>query len=221
MVVYNSCELENLPCMLPLAEMVKFSTYTNKPVIDDAMTVQEMQAVELLIRNEPANNTLREEHPMVSEVLPLRRSFDSSLMRDIEHYETENPHTEEPQEPLLPQTITMDRYTNFGEGSDFDYHRLYTALSYSAMRQRSASLIAQNQHHIEINQQAHLKALAQIDQSYHQQSERKRTRVDDLNKIRKKRQQDFAPVNIYLERRFEEGVSSIIDVGIERALNQN
>lgn len=176
--------------------------------------------VELLIRNERANHATTEEHPMVNQILPLRHSFDSSLMRDIGHYERENTSIEEPQGPILPQTITMDRYTDFGTDNNLDYNRLYTTLSYSAMRERSASLMAQNQHHIENGQQAHLQTLTQLDQSYYQQAQRKRMRVENLNEIRKRRQQDFEPVNTYLEHRFEEGVTSMIDVGIERTLDR-
>lgn len=220
MVVYNACELENLPCMSNTASPQYSSPYTNEPVIDDAITVQELQVVELLIRNETANTTPTEEHHMVSQLLPLRHSFDSSLMRDIEQYETENPSTQEPPRHILPQTITMDRYTEFDRQEEHNYDRLYTTLSYSIMRERSASLMVQNQYHLENGQQAHLEALAQLDQSYYQQAERKRLRVEGLNEIRKKRQHDFEPVNTYLEHRFEEGVSSMIDVGIERALDR-
>lgn len=222
MVVYNSCELENLPCM-SYHRSPPSIPYTNLPVIDDAVTAHELQAVELLIRNERATqvHNTTQEHPMVSQILPLRHSFDSSLMRDIEQYESENSPIQEPQGHILPQTITMDRYTEFGGDNDRDYDRVYTTLSYSAMRERSASLMAQNQHHLENSQQTHLQELELLAQSYYHQAERKRVRAEDLNEIRKKRQYDFEPVNTYLEHRFEEGVGSMIDVGIERTLDQN
>lgn len=187
--------------------------HTNSQVIDGDITPQERRAVELLIQNEAARNNTNQPHPLVDQILPLHYSSNSSLMRDIERYELEN--GEEVGEGILEHTISMDRYTDFEGENGVDYNRVYTTLSYSIMRERSASLMSQNQQQLENMQRAHSSSLSELDNVYLAEVGRKRLRVDEINEIRKKRQLEFEPMNRYLEQRFDEGVNSMIDLGIE------
>lgn len=141
-------------------------------------------------------------------------------MHDIQRYEDdeddEDIHNEEPRQ-ILSDGISMDRYAEFGHGDEVHYSEMYTALSYSMLRERNSLLTAQNARQLRENQRAHLASLSELDRVYQEDADRKRQRVDEANEERKRRQLDFEPVNGYLEQRWHDGIRSMVDLGIQRA----
>lgn len=140
-------------------------------------------------------------------------------MQDIERYEDDeedDDHNDEPRQ-ILRGGVSLDRYTEFGSGDDIRYSEMYTALSYSMLRERSSLLMAQNAPQLRENQRAHLASLSELDKVYQEEANLKRQRVDEINEERKRRQVEFEPVNGYLEQRWHDGIRSMVDLGIQRA----
>lgn len=155
------------------------------------------------------------------EILPLSSHATTPiLLHDIERYEADedddDSHNEDHRHILLPG-ISMDRYMDFGLGDDIRFNDMYTSLSYSTLRERSSSLMAQNAPHLRHTQRVHLASLSGLDRVYQEEVDRKRQRVDDINEERKRRQLEFEPVSGYLEQRWQDGIRSMVDLGIERA----
>lgn len=151
--------------------------------------------------------TGRDLHPLVDQLLPLSSNMDR-LSPPLNN--EEDPEGE-------VQGISMARYADFGDDLSINYTRMYTTLSYLVLRERSSSLLASNEVQLRQSQQAHLADLLGIEAQYADEVERKRHMVDEINETRKKRQVDFQPVEEYLLQRWQDGVRSMVDLGIERA----
>lgn len=160
-------------------------------------------------------------HPRVNELLPLSSvSGTCAVLQDIQRFEDDDDEDDlhdMQDDRILPQAISMERYTDFGAADDVSYTQMYTALSYSMLRERSTSLMAQNASHLQHNQRAHLASLSELDKVYEQEAARKRLRVDETNEDRKRRQLEFEPVGSYLEQRWQDGIRLMVDLGIQRA----
>lgn len=157
-------------------------------------------------------------HPRVNELLPLSaNSGNSALFQDIQKYEDDDDDDDHDiDDRILPQGISMDRYSDFGAEEDGNTH-MYTALSYAMLRERSTSLMAQNAPHIQHAQRTHLAYLSELENVYQEEAARKRLRVDEINEERKRRQLEFEPVGSYLEQKWQDGIRLMVDLGIQRA----
>ncbi|SGZ48307.1 CIC11C00000002778 [Sungouiella intermedia] len=157
-------------------------------------------------------------HPRVNELLPLSsNSGTSALLQDIQRFEDDDDEEDPNDERILPQGISMDRYTEFGTADDVNYPQMYTALSYSMLRERSTSLMTQNAPHLQHAQRTHLASMSELDNVYQREAAGKRLRVDEINNDRKRRQLEFEPVASYLEQRWQDGIRLMTDLGIQRA----
>lgn len=180
------------------------------PVLDTSITPEERRAVELLVLNELSSTNTNTLHPRVQLELPLSSNSPRPLLLlDVERMDMEDPEGES------IGGISMDRYTHFDAEAGPDCARIYTALSYAVLRERNASLQAQNGgEHVRL-QQAYVDSLTLLGSTYEHELQHKRRHVDDINVARKRRQMDFEPVAAYLELRWLEGIKGLVDVGLE------
>lgn len=181
-------------------------------------------------------------HPLVEQILPLSASgfhhsdnFASSpspmLLHEIERYEEENGSSglHAGNSPyygtLLNGGVDMTRYSEFtnedgeeAEEDNINYHRLYTTLSYSALQNRNLDISssASVTDDLITIQQNHLRFAQKIENGLETEVNKKRERIDEINRERKRRQvEEFKPVNDYLQERWKDGIKNVVELGIE------
>ncbi|GEQ66632.1 hypothetical protein JCM33374_g295 [Metschnikowia sp. JCM 33374] len=185
----------------------------------DYLPYAERRAVEQLISEETPGE-LGALHPQVGGLVPLSENR-SMLMRNLDRFELEEPNGTVP-DTVLSGGVSMERYSDFGEvGDDQDGYvsRMYTALSYSILRDRNARMCTEN-----AGERAHAQAVANerlrnLENSQKELLSKKRQRVDDINSARQAKQMQFQPVNGYLDQRWTDGIKNMVDIGIDRSTN--
>ncbi|QEL59947.1 hypothetical protein SBP28_001968 [Candidozyma auris] len=193
--------------MLPTS-FTHFEALDSLPYIDHSITPQELRRVEQLVQNEVAHINTDEMHPA-----PLGERNDGGSISSEQH----------------TQGIDMSRYTDFHDDHDNDddndsdngehvnHDRMYTSLAYSVLRERNASIALQNEESISSIRNAHLESLSKMELSYRDQLTKKRQRVEEINMERKRRQLDFMPTNELQEQTWQEGVNSMVDMGLHKS----
>lgn len=201
---------------------------TNYADIDDEITPRERERVEALVNEQsvPASSL----HPSVDRLLPLSSSLDRhlppcALLNDIERYEAELKDHEEDGTAAEPSTIlkhpiSLSRYTDFEHDGVIDYNAMYTALSYAILRDRNSSFDAQNRSATQALEEGHLETLNNLVASLKSLISQKRERIDDFESARKKRQLDFQPVNEFLSQSWRDGITAMVDAGLDRRLSK-
>lgn len=187
----------------------------------------ERETVENLIRTElihdqryqqslnAHNNDL---HPRLEELVPLPNtettaSPSSLSMQAIERYENEN--VEENEDVHIIEGVDMDRYLGFTDSSDEANVKYYESLYYAINESNNLSTMSQNiEEFANVNQQ-YLEQLDQIQNQLSSNLDKKRKNIEQVNILRKKRQNDFKPVNDYLNERWKDGLKSVIDLSVE------
>lgn len=139
-------------------------------------------------------------------------------MRHVGQYEQDDPGETVPA-TFFPGGVSMERYSDFGEGDDFNVNRMYTSLLYGVLRDRNAQIAvdtATERAHAQAMTNEQLKEIALAQKST---ILRKRESIDELNSTRQAKQTQFQPVDGYLQQRWKDGVKNIVDMGIERLAN--
>lgn len=208
--------------MLPTS-FTHFEALDSLPYIDHSITPQELRRVEQLVQNEVAHINTDEMHPAVGPLLPLSSNMDRFRQPLGERSDGGSISSEQ-----HTQGIDMSRYTDFHDDHDNDddndsdngehvnHDRMYTSLAYSVLRERNASLALQNEESISSIRNAHLESLLKMELLYRDQLTKKRQRVEEINMERKRRQLDFMPTNELQEQTWQEGVNSMVDMGLHK-----
>lgn len=105
----------------------------------------------------------------------------------------------------------MDRYSDI-----YDRQHAETAVSYAYLRHRAVSLGAHHQYIHQNQRERHSESLLATEALVADEVDRKRRNTHEIEEQRKKQQLDFAPVEDYLEQQWQNGVKSMVDVGLER-----
>lgn len=153
---------------------------------------------------------------MVDNLVPLPEtsSVNSLSLQEIERYEHELEDNEDFEGPIITG-IDTERYEDAQE-SDKVYENLY----YSSNEVSNLSALVQNADSVANTNHQYYQQLNGIHQDLDKNVEKKRKQINDVNVLRKKRQTvDFQPVNDYLNNRWKDGIKSVVDLGIERAMN--
>lgn len=191
------------------------------PYTDIPITGTERANVQNLINNELNETRTNDhhqppQHPMVDNLVPLPEtsSVNSLSLQEIERYEHELEDNEDFEGPIITG-IDTERYEDAQE-SDKVYENLY----YSSNEVSNLSALVQNADSVANTNHQYYQQLNGIHQDLDKNVEKKRKQINDVNVLRKKRQTvDFQPVNDYLNNRWKDGIKSVVDLGIERAMN--
>lgn len=139
-------------------------------------------------------------------------------MNDVERFEAEYHSEDEYPQTIIGNPISLNRYTEFEHDGGTDFDAMYTALSYSILRERNSKNALDNLKELAEPEQMHHANLMDIKAELENACARKRQHIDDVEDARKKRQLDFQSVNDYLSQEWRDGITSMVDAGLEKRL---
>lgn len=184
--------------------------------IDIPISNDERATVENMIRHEMLLS--QPQHPLVDTLVPLPPQTPTSLsLSAIEQYEQES---DDDAGPIIKKGIDMSRYltpTSDDEVDDGEEKKYFESLYYSSNELSNVELLVQNNRQLEAIHDKHEHDVNVINQQLQQTLDKKRKTGEDINIQRKKRQEDFKPVNDYLNNRWKEGLSGVVDMAVEAA----
>ncbi|EGW33115.1 uncharacterized protein SPAPADRAFT_60427 [Spathaspora passalidarum NRRL Y-27907] len=189
---------------------------------------QQLEAQQLQQLQRPTHDASNQPlHPMVDQILPLptNQHIPNNLLNNMERQRYEEEDEEE--DIHDGEGIDLSRYNGFissplegssSSDSQHNYNNLYTTLEYAHLQGRNLDLLRKNQAELSHLQSRHLQELEGINQELQDKLNNKRQMIDDVESTRKRRQvSEYKPVNDYFQQKWEEGISSAVELNIEAA----
>lgn len=193
------------------------SASTNYPDLDDVFSPIDLEAVNDQVQQELRQAQDASVHPRALELVPLSTDLPQPLLlADVMRLEAQMQERDSASmapDHVYSLAIDMDRYVEFGiDGRESQ--RMYTALSYSVLRERNARMMGNNIALVIERERAARDATEELNRAYVDGSLRKRAQIDEVAVERLRKQAQFQPVAGYLEQRWQAGLHNLVDLGI-------
>ncbi|CCH45329.1 Pre-mRNA-splicing factor [Wickerhamomyces ciferrii] len=168
------------------------------PYIDQDITDQERQSVERLILDELKSTDISKIHSKVDELYPLPEP--SSIVSNIKEEQFSDPD-------FTLGGIDLSKYSNLD-----DLESLQNSIVFTDLRNKSLKLANKfGKNQWLLGNDLHQYSNEQISEEL----QNKRRKINDINYERKQIQLEAKPVIDYLEQRWQQGIKSNVDIGVE------
>lgn len=190
--------LESLPCKL-IYLFLAYCDFSNSfQDIDEDITDEERQNIQTLILEELSTTDLRKIHPKVDELYPLPKPH--ALISNFKDEELNDPE-------FSLGGVDLSDYSNLENPESLQKSLVFTSLRNKSLR--LASNFGKNQWLLSND------LFEESNNQIREELNYKKRKIDEVNAERKAIQLEAKPVIDYLEERWNQGIKSNVDIGVE------